>query len=227
LQKINQIMFTQVKINLSEKLYLKDPESSDLGKKILEKSIELIENIGFEEFTFRKLGVLIGSNESSIYRYFESKHKLLLYLSSLFWGFKELKMQYETHYIKDSKEKLEYLLTIIFEDLELNDLYNYINVELLQKIIISDFSKSYLTKNVEQDNNEGYFLVYKRVILLLSDAIESYNPNYLYPKSLSNFIIDGVLHQSFVNNHFKKITNIHNSQDQNKFIKELVFKTLA
>jgi len=198
-----------------------------LGKKILEKSIELIENIGFEEFTFRKLGVLIGSNESSIYRYFESKHKLLLYLSSLFWGFKELKMQYETHYIKDSKEKLEYLLTIIFEDLELNELYDYINVELLQKIIISDFSKSYLTKNVDQDNNEGYFLVYKRVVLLLSDAIESYNTTYLYPRSLANFIIEGVLHQSFVNNHFKKITNIHNSQDQNNFIKELVFKTLA
>lgn len=220
-------MLTQVKINLSEKLYLKDPESSELGKKILEKSIELIESIGFEDFTFRKLGVLIGSNESSIYRYFESKHKLLLYLSSLFWGFKEIKMQYETHNIKDPKEKLELLLTIIFEDLQLNELYHYINVELLQKIIISDFSKSYLTKKVDQHNNEGYFLVYKRVVLRLSDAIQAYNQDYLYPKSLSNFIIEGVLHQSFVNHHFKKITNIHNSSDQNNFIKELVFKTLA
>ena len=220
-------MFTHVKINLSDKLYLKDPESSELGKKILEKSLELIENIGFEEFTFRKLGALIGSNESSIYRYFENKHKLLLYLSSLFWGFKELKMQYETHNIKDSKDKLELLLTIIFEDLQLNQLYDYINVQLLQKIMISDFSKSYLTKNVDQDNSEGYFLVYKRVILLLSEAIQEFNSLYAYPKSLSNFVIDGVLHQSYVNYHFKKITNINNSSEQNNFIKELVFKTLA
>ena len=58
--EINLNMFTHVKINLSDKLYLKDPESSDLGKKILEKSLELMENIGFEEFTFRKLGVLIS-----------------------------------------------------------------------------------------------------------------------------------------------------------------------
>ncbi|MFY7811993.1 MAG: TetR/AcrR family transcriptional regulator [Flavobacterium sp.] len=140
-------MFTHVKINISEKLFLKDPESSELGKKIIEKSIELLENIGFEEFTFRKLGVLIGSSESSIYRYFDSKHKLLLYLSSLFWGFKEMKMQYETNNIKDPKEKLNILLSIIFEDLKLNDFYYYVNIKLLQKIMISDFSKSYLTKN--------------------------------------------------------------------------------
>ena len=220
-------MITQVKINVSEKLFLKDPESSELGKKILENSISLIENIGFEEFTFRKLGSLIGSNESSIYRYFESKHKLLLYLSSLFWGFKELKMQFETHNIKDEKEKLENLLTVIFEDLELNSFYNYINVNLLQNIMIADFSKSYLTKNVEQDNSEGYFLVYKRVVLLLSEAIKAYNPNYLYPKSLANFVIEGVLHQRYINHHFKKITDIQNEINQNNFIKQLVFNTLA
>lgn len=221
------IMITQVKINISDKLYLKDPESSELGKKILEKSVELIEQIGFEEFTFRKLGVLIQSNESSIYRYFENKQKLLLYLTSLFWGFKEIKMQYETHNIKDIREKLEILLTVIFEDLELNEYYNYININHLQNIMVSDFSKSYLTKNVDLDNSEGFFMVYKRVVLLLSDAISNYNPNYLYSKSLSNFIIEGILHQSFVNQHFKKITNITNNTEQNIFIKELVFKTLA
>lgn len=220
-------MITQVKINISEKLFLKDPESSELGKKILEKSVELIQEIGFEEFTFRKLGVIIQSNESSIYRYFENKHKLLLYLTSLFWGFKELKMQYETNNIKDSQEKLEILLTIIFEDLELNQYYNYINVNYLQNIMISDFSKSYLTKNVDLDNNEGFFIVYKRVVLILSEAISNYNPNYLYAKSFSNFIIEGVLHQRFINQHFKKITSIKNSIEQNNFIKELVFKTLA
>jgi AcrR family transcriptional regulator len=220
-------MITQVKINVSEKLFLKDPESSELGKKIIENSVILIENIGFDEFTFRKLGVLIGSNESSIYRYFESKHKLLLYLSSLYWGFKELKMQYETHNIKDDREKLEILLTIIFEDLQLNNHYNYINVSLLQNIMISDFSKSYLTKKVDQDNREGYFLVYKRVVLLLSDAIKAFNPSYLYPKSFANFVIEGVLHQSYINQHFKKITDIENHLDQNFFIKQFVFKTLA
>ena len=66
----------QLKINIviDSSLYLKDPESSVLGKKIVGKGIEMMEEIGYESFTFKKLGEKIGSNESSIYRYFESKH---------------------------------------------------------------------------------------------------------------------------------------------------------
>ena len=85
------ILLQSVKLEIDEKLYVKDPESSDLGKKIVEQSILLIDEIGFESFTFKKLGVRIHSNESSIYRYFENKHKLLLYLASWYWGWVEYK----------------------------------------------------------------------------------------------------------------------------------------
>ena len=73
-------LLSNLKIAVPDKIYIKDPESSELGKRIIEHSIELIDEIGFDSFTFKKLGLKIGSNESSIYRYFESKHKLLLYL---------------------------------------------------------------------------------------------------------------------------------------------------
>ena len=67
-------LFSNLKISVPDKIFIKDPESSDLGKRIIEHSILLIDEIGFDSFTFKKLGVKIGSNESSIYRYFESKH---------------------------------------------------------------------------------------------------------------------------------------------------------
>ena len=70
-------LLSNLKIAVPEKIYVKDPESSILGKRIIEHSIILINDIGFDSFTFKKLGEKIGSNESSIYRYFESKHKLL------------------------------------------------------------------------------------------------------------------------------------------------------
>jgi hypothetical protein len=66
-----------ISITINEKLYVKNPETSTLGKKIIENSI-LLMKIGFENFTFKKIGRSNRSNESSIYRYFESKHKLLL-----------------------------------------------------------------------------------------------------------------------------------------------------
>ena len=69
-------LFTNIKIQVNPKTYVKDPETSTLGKKIIQHSILLIDEIGFEEFTFKKLGEKIGSNESSVYRYFEKKLEL-------------------------------------------------------------------------------------------------------------------------------------------------------
>ena len=64
-------LLSVLKISVSEKVFIKDPETSDLGKRIIENSIILINDIGFEGFTFKKLGKMIGSNESSVYRYFD------------------------------------------------------------------------------------------------------------------------------------------------------------
>jgi AcrR family transcriptional regulator len=92
-----------LKVNISNKIYIKDPETSELGKNIIENSILLINEIGFDNFTFKKLGERIGSNESSIYRYFENKHKLLLYLSSWYWGWLEFKIVLSTNSINSHR----------------------------------------------------------------------------------------------------------------------------
>ncbi|HBY69084.1 MAG TPA: TetR family transcriptional regulator, partial [Flavobacteriaceae bacterium] len=90
-------LLKNLQIRVNENLYLKDPESSSLGKKIIENSIILIEEIGFEGFTFKKLGDRIQSPEASIYRYFENKHKLLLYLTSWYWSWKEYQLVIKTY----------------------------------------------------------------------------------------------------------------------------------
>ena len=99
----------QLKINIviDSSLYLKDPESSVLGKKIVGKGIEMMEEIGYESFTFKKLGEKIGSNESSIYRYFESKHALLVYLVNWYWSWIEYKLVFSTTNMTSSEQKLK------------------------------------------------------------------------------------------------------------------------
>ncbi|WP_439108569.1 TetR/AcrR family transcriptional regulator [Flavobacterium paronense] len=100
-------LLLSLKIKINNKTYVKDPETSTLGKKIIKESILLMDEIGFENFTFKKLGERIGSNESSIYRYFESKHKLLVYLSSWYWGWMEYRLVFETNNIENPLEKLK------------------------------------------------------------------------------------------------------------------------
>jgi hypothetical protein len=43
---------------LNSNLFLRDPQSTELGQAIIEHSIKLIDKIGFDEFTFKKLGIL-------------------------------------------------------------------------------------------------------------------------------------------------------------------------
>lgn len=220
-------LLSNIKIEIPQGIYLKDPESSSLGKRIIENSIILIEQHGFEDFTFKKLGKQIGSNESSIYRYFESKHKLLIYLTSWYWGWIEYQLVIETFSINNSKEKLKKAIDVVTRTTKQDSNYLHINEVLLNEIIINENSKSYLTKNVDNENEEGYFMPYKRVIQRLSEIISLYNKSYKYPLSLASTIIESSLHQQFIKVHFKSITNCNDKATPTIFFIDMTLKTLA
>jgi AcrR family transcriptional regulator len=200
-------LISNIQIKVNEKIYVKDPETSTLGKKIIKESILLIDEIGFDNFTFKKLGEKIGSNESSIYRYFENKHKLLLYLSSWYWSWIEYKLFFATTNIEDPLEKLKKGITVVTEKINDDDATEHINEETLNKIIISEFTKTLHTKEIDEENKEGFFLIYKRVISRIINLINNVNPDYPFAKSLASTIIEGALHQHFLSNHLKTITN--------------------
>ena len=101
------IMEFQLKFKVNQSLFLKDPEGSTVGKAIVAKSIDLIYGIGFEQFTFKKLAQEINTTEATIYRYFSSKHKLLLYIMSWYWQYLEFLTKMRLSNVKNSKEKLE------------------------------------------------------------------------------------------------------------------------
>ena len=214
------------KIIVNEKLYLKDPETSELGKKIIQNSILLIDEIGLEHFTFKKLGEKIRSNESSIYRYFENKHKLAIYLSAWYWGWIEYKLIFATNNIQNPNEKLAKAITVITEKIEDDDSTKHINESVLNKIIISEFNKTLYTKEVDEENKDGYFLVYKKIINQLAGIIHEANPDYPYPKSLASTIVEGSLHQHFLNDHLKTITDCNESISVASFYFDLTNRIL-
>lgn len=214
------------KIIVNEKLYLKDPETSELGKKIIQNSILLIDEIGLEHFTFKKLGEKIKSNESSIYRYFENKHKLAIYLSTWYWGWMEYKLIFATNNIQNPNEKLAKAITVITEKIEDDYSTKHINESVLNKIIISEFNKTLYTKEVDEENKEGYFLVYKKIINRLAGIIHEADSDYPYPKSLASTIVEGSLHQHFLNDHLKTITDCNESISVTSFYFDLTNRIL-
>ncbi len=219
-------ILSNIKIQVNDKVYLKDPETSELGRKIIEQSILLITEIGFEHFTFKKLGEKINSNESSIYRYFENKHKLLVYLTSWYWSWIEYKLVFSTNNITNVKEKLKIAIKVVTQKIEDDTSTMHINESLLFKIMISEFNKTLLTNEIDEENKEGYFLVFKRVIYKISEIIEELNPEYQFSKSLASTIVHGSLSQYFMSEHLKTITNCNESISPTDFYIHLVLNTL-
>jgi AcrR family transcriptional regulator len=219
-------LLQSLKIAINEKIFLKDPESSKLGKRIVEHGILMINEMGFESFTFKKLGLRINSNESSIYRYFENKHKLLLYLTNWYWGWLEYQLVFETNSISEPKVKLSRSIEIITRKTKEDSAFSHINEVLLNKIVINEYSKSYLTKEVDEENKDGYFVIYKRLVNRISVAIQQVNPKYLYPTSLASTIVEGALHQHFLKEHFASITDCNEEVTPSEFFIDLVFNTL-
>lgn len=220
-------LLSSIRIEVPKIIYLKDPESSVLGKKIIKTSIVLIEKNGFENFNFKKLGKAIDSNESSIYRYFESKHKLLVYLTSWYWCWIEYQLVFETYNIHNTKEKLIKAIEIVTRTAKEDSNYTHINEVLLNQIVINENSKSYLTKDVDIENKEGNFISYKNVVQRLANIITDFKSGYKYDLSLASTLIEGALHQQFIQVHFKSITNCNETITPTNFFTDLILKTLA
>ena len=221
-----QSILSNIIISVNTKLYVKNPETSELGKKIIEQSILLIDQIGFENFTFKKLGEKINSNESSVYRYFESKHKLMLYLSSWYWGWIEYKLVFATNNVINPLEKLKKAILIVTEKVTDDSATAHINEAILNKIIVQEFTKTLLTKEVDEENKEGFFIVYKRIINRIIEIINEVNPDYTFAKSLASSIVEGALHQHFLKEHLTTITSCDENNSVTDFYIDLAVKTL-
>jgi AcrR family transcriptional regulator len=210
-------LLASIKIQVNPKIYIKDPETSTLGRKIIQESIALMDDIGFDGFTFKKLGERIGSNESSIYRYFENKHMLLIYLSSWYWSWMEYRIVFATANITDPSEKLRKAITLVTEKIQDDAATDYIDESVLNRIIIAEFTKTFLTKEVDEENKEGFFLIYKRVVNRIVDMIAEISPDFPFPKSFASGIVEGSLHQHFIKDHFKTITDCNENVSPTDF----------
>lgn len=201
-------VLASVKINLSEHIYKRDPEQTELGRKIINHSIRLIDELGFETFTFKKLALRINSTEASIYRYFENKHNLLVYLVSWYWSWLEYQIDYQTNNIEDPEKKLKIALKIVSEASRMESGFAYINEEALYRIVVTESPKSYYTKNVDIDNKGGFFRSYKSLCKKIAAIMLEITPGYPYSHALTSTILESAHQQVFFSQHLPSLTDI-------------------
>lgn len=222
-------MELQLQIKMNEALFLRNPEQTELGKKIIMHSIQLICKSGFETFTFKKLAKDIGTTEAGIYRYFENKHRLLLYIVAWYWSWLEYQISFQTNNIDDPTIRLKLVIKLLAATVKDDDNTSYVNESLLHQIVISEGSKAYLTKHVDDDNRHHFFKPYKDLCAVIGDLILECNPKYKYPKSLATTIIEMAHFQNFFMNNLPSLTDFGKNKDEAEivcFLEDLVFSSL-
>ncbi len=218
-----------LQFNMNPSLYLRDPEGTDLGKNIIKHSIQLIHDTGFEAFTFKKLAESIGTTEAGVYRYFENKHKLLVYIISWYWRWLDFQIGYQTKNLMNPVSKLKKVITILATTVEDDLMTGHVDESILHQILISEGSKAFLTKQVNQDNKQEYFKPYKDLCNTVGEIILECNPKYKYPHSLSSTIIEMAHLQNFFMNHLPSLTDFSKSKNESEiinYLEDLVFNTI-
>ncbi len=198
-----------IKITLNEGLYLRDPQGTALGQKIINYSILLIDEVGFEAFNFKKLAIKMTSTEASVYRYFENKHMLLLYLVSWFWEWVSFLIDVNTMNIKDNRRRLEIIIETLVSASRENPAIEYVNESILHRIIIAEGSKAYHIKKVDEENKEGFFLNYKKLTEKVADAVRTLDPQFPYPHALASNLFEMANNHIYFAQHLPRLTDVH------------------
>jgi AcrR family transcriptional regulator len=223
-------MNLQISIQPNLKLALRDPEGSALGRKIIREGIKLMHTLGYEQFTFKKLAEVIDSTEASIYRYFENKHRLLLYFLTWYWNYVEYQCMVSLHNLNDPAVKIKKIIEILTGSLPSWSDTSDIDKAALQEIVIAESSKAYLTKEVDDINSLQLFKPYKDVCRHIAQVFSEYNPQYPYTHSLASTVMEAAQFQPYFMEHLPSLTDFggekRNSKKVGEFLESLVFASL-
>jgi AcrR family transcriptional regulator len=222
-------MDLQISIQPSHKLALRDPESSPLGRKIIRDGIVLMHRLGYEHFTFKKLAEVVECTEASIYRYFENKHRLLLYFLTWYWNYVEYQAIVSLQNLNDPALKIRKVIEILTVGLPNWSDASGIDKAALHEIVIAESSKAYLTKDVDIINGEQLFKPYKDLCRHISDLFSAYNPSYPYPRTLASTVLEMAQFQPYFMEHLPALTDFGKERDNTKvaaFLENLVFSAL-
>ena len=204
-------MDLSIQIKLNNKLFLRNPEDTELGKDILKFSIVLIHKLGVEHFTFKKLADEVGTTEA------------------WYWTWLEYQIVFQSNNITNPHQKLKKMIQIIGSHVVDDQSTAHINEYLLYEIVMSEGIKAYMTKHVKSDNAHQFFKPYKDLCNRIAEVMLSCNPNYKYPHSLTSTLIESAHIQNYFRINLPSLTDFDQPNDATlviDFLEDLVFRAL-
>ena len=207
-------MAIEVHILPAAELSVRDPQGTKLGKRILCESISLLDEIGLEAFTFKKLAARLESTEAGVYRYFSNKHQLLLYLVSWYWDWVHHLVNQAVIPETDPLDRLHAAVGALTRPSITNPAVPYINERTLHRVVVNEGSKAYHTKAVDQENQKGIFVGYKSLSADVAQLILAVSANFPYPRALATSLFEMAHNHPYFAEHLPRLTDIEQGKTQ-------------
>lgn len=218
-----------ISIEPSQSLIIRDPQKTDLGRRIIQHGLILMDQLGYEQFTFRKLAEEIGTAEAGIYRYFENKHRLLLYYLTWYWNVFDYIVMMSINNLEFPQQKIDAIIDVLSNETNYLNQNDLIDHQALHRLVINESSKTYLVKDVDNINNKNLFKPYKDLVGRMATVFTEYAPAYPYPHSLASSIIEISHMQVYFRDHLPRLTNLSENKARfqlSAFLKTLIYPVL-
>jgi AcrR family transcriptional regulator len=208
-------------------LYLKDPESTELGRAILREGLALLNELGLEAFTFRKLAQRIGSTEVTLYKYFPNKQRLLQYYFQLYWMWLRQVGAAEVERSADARTALERIVDALCGVWPRRLPPLQLGPAALRRLVIEEGMKSYLHKQVDDDNARRLFLPYKELCGFVADRIVACRADVPMPRSFATTLVEMAHSLPFAMEHLPSLTELSSRKDLRSLARHLVDRAVT
>ena len=97
--------------------------------------------------------------------------------------------------------------------------------------MVNENSKSFLTKDVDEENKQGFYLSYKSLIQKVADVILEINDKFPYPHSFANNLFEMANNHIYFAKHLPKLTDVsikeNDMEEVEKMLNYFINKLLA
>jgi AcrR family transcriptional regulator len=196
--------------------------SSPMGTRILSEGLVLMNEIGLEAFTFKKLAERMDSTEVTVYHYFANKHRLLQYYYQMYWLWLATHCRQEGKGLKDPVERIYGDIRIISGLWPADARAAHFDPAHLRTLVINEGSKSFLHKNVASDNARKVFKPYKDLCAYIALEVKACSPRMKHARSFATTLVEMAHSLEFAMQHLPALTELSEKKDNKQLAAYLI-----
>ena len=196
--------------------------ASPMGLRILAEGLALMNAIGLEAFTFKKLAERIGCTEVTVYHYFANKQRLLQYYFQVYWLWLATQCQQEGRALKDPVARLHGDIRALCGLWPADTFAAQFDPSDLRDLVINEGSKSFMHKNVDFDNKLKLFKPYKDLCMHIATELKACAPRMKTPRSFATTLVEMAHSLEFAMHHLPALTELSVKKDRKKLAEFLI-----